>query len=281
MSMSFKLIKAWGIPIRIHISLIVLLALVASAAKIEGGWAAALWNVALLAAIFASITLHELAHSLVAMRKNCRVREITLMFIGGAAQMEEIPRVPRDEIQVALAGPAFSLLLAAACWFGGPHVPLPANLHPLWGNQALNLAQLIGQLNLSLALFNLIPAFPMDGGRVLRALMARKIGRIPATFIASRLGRVAAIVMGIVGFRIGWWGLLLIAIFLFRAAGREFDAVLRQEMRETMDNLHGWTTGTAPFSRPPAETIDAQVKISPPPYAGGKPTVSDLYRDTP
>jgi len=115
MSLSFKIATAWGIPIRIHISLIALLALVGIWAKAQEGWPSALWNVSLLAAVFASITLHELAHSLVAMRKGVRVRDITLLFIGGAAQMEEIPRKPADEIQVAIAGPLFSLGLAAVC----------------------------------------------------------------------------------------------------------------------------------------------------------------------
>lgn len=282
MSLSFKIATAWGIPIRIHISLIALLALVGIWAKAQEGWPSALWNVSLLAAVFASITLHELAHSLVAMRKGVRVRDITLLFIGGAAQMEEIPRKPADEIQVAIAGPLFSLGLAAVCWFGGALLPLAAPLAPLWGNRALNLAQLVGQINLSLALFNLLPAFPMDGGRILRAWMARKIGRIPATFVASRLGRVAAIIMGIVGFRNGWWGLMLIAVFLFRAAGREFEAVFQQEMRDTWSRLSSWTWPGGTAAPPPADAEPGgQVQISPPPYARGRPTVSDLYRDQP
>lgn len=277
--------RLWGIPIRIHVSLLVLLAIVAVTAKAMEGWPGVIWNMSVLVIVFTSIVLHELAHSLVAMSKGCRVRNITLLFIGGAAQMEEIPKKPRDEIQMAFAGPVFSLLLAAAAWFGGSYLPLPAILPSLWGHQALNLVQLAGQINLGLALFNLIPAFPMDGGRVLRALMARRIGRLPATFIASRLGRLGAIIMAIVGCKkvfsdqeYQWWGVIIIAVFLFQAAGNEFDAMLRQELQETMDKLTDWATGSAPSRQPPAEDIGGQVKISPPPYAKGKGTVSDSTR---
>ncbi len=265
MSLSFNLITLWKIPIRIHISLIVLLAIVGMAAGSLGGMEGVFWNISLLAVVFASIALHELAHSLVAVRKGCRVREITLMFIGGAAQMDEIPRKPLDEIQVAIAGPLFSILLGALAWFGGPWVPLPANLPSLVDQHPLNLVQLAGQFNFSLALFNLLPAFPMDGGRIFRALMSRKIGFLPATFVASRLGRVAAIIMGIVGFSKGWWGLMIIAVFLFRAAGREFDYVLRQEMKDGFQTLNHWARGGPAFT-PPVKDLGGQVKISPPPY---------------
>lgn len=268
--MSFSLFKAWGIPIKIHISLIALLAIVGVAAWHVGGMEGVLWNVALLTVVFTSIALHELAHSLVAIRKGCQVREITLMFIGGAAQMDEIPRRPADEIQVAMAGPLFSIALGCLAWYGGPYVPLPANLPSLISDHALNLVQLTGQINFSLAIFNLLPAFPMDGGRIFRALMSRKIGFLPATFVASRLGRVAAIVLGIVGWKTDQWGLLIIAVFLFRAAGREFDYVLRQELTNGFQTLNDWAMGRATTANPTVKDLDGQVKISPPPYKGGK-----------
>jgi Zn-dependent protease len=242
MSTSFNLLKAWGIPIRIHVSLLVLLGIVAALAWTCGGAEMVLFNVALLAIVFTSIALHELAHSLVAIRKGCEVREITLMFVGGAAQMDELPRKPADEILIALAGPLFSLVLAAACWFAGARLDWPL-LPSLWGGRELNLVQLTGQLNLTLALFNLLPAFPMDGGRVMRALISRQIGFLPATFIASRLGRVASIIMGVFGVHNHLWGLVIIAVFLFRAAGREFDYVLRQEMRDSLKEAQDWARG--------------------------------------
>ena len=272
MSTSFNLVSIFGIPIRIHISLIVLLAIVGVTAWSLGGLEGVFLNIALMGAVFASIALHELAHSLVAIRKGCRVREITLMFIGGAAQMEEIPREPIDEIQVAAAGPLFSIALGALCWFGGSWLSLRPFLPPLYGGRLLNMLQLAGQINFTLALFNLLPAFPMDGGRIFRALMSRKIGILPATFVASRLGRVGAIVMGIVGchkvfwdYELQWWGLIVIAVFLFRAAGREFDIVLRQELTDGFQTLTDWAMDPSPFE-PPAKGVDDEVKISPPPY---------------
>jgi Zn-dependent protease len=236
MNTSFNLLKAWGIPIKIHVSLLALLAIVSLLAWQIGGIEQVLFNGALLVIVFSSIALHELAHSLVAIRKGCRVREITLMFVGGAAQMDELPRKPADEIGIALAGPAFSLLLAAAAWFGGGQLDWPL-LPAVWGDRPINLIQLTGQINLTLALFNLLPAFPMDGGRVMRALISRKIGFLPATFVASRLGRVAAIIMAVVAVKVQLWSLILIAVFLFRAAGREFDFVQRQDRDDSLINL--------------------------------------------
>jgi Zn-dependent protease len=262
MRTSFNLVSVWGIPIRIHLSLLVLLGIVGVLAWNIGGSEMAVFNIALLVIVFTSIALHELAHSLVAIRKGCDVREITLMFVGGAAQMEELPRKPIDEILIALAGPAFSLLLAAVAWFGGSLLDWPL-LPSAWGGRPLNLVQLTGQINLTLALFNLLPAFPMDGGRVMRALISRKVGFLPATFIASRLGRVAAIIMGIIGFKTELWALIIIAIFLFRAAGREFDYVLRQELTDGMRKLHSWARGSSDSN---VKDVDGPVKISPPPY---------------
>lgn len=236
MNTSFNLLKAWGIPIKIHVSLLALLAIVGLLAWQIGGIEQVLFNGALLVIVFGSIALHELAHALVAIRKGCRVREITLMFVGGAAQMDELPRKPADEIGIALAGPAFSLLLATAAWFGGGLLDWPL-LPAVWGERPINLIQLTGQINLTLALFNLLPAFPMDGGRVMRALISRKIGFLPATFVASRLGRVAAIVMAVVAVKMQLWSLIIIAVFLFRAAGREFDFVQRQEQDDSLINL--------------------------------------------
>ncbi len=233
MKTSYKLVTAWGIPIRIHVSLLALLVIVGVLAWDLGGAAMLAYNIALLVIVFTSIALHELSHSLVAIRKGCQVREITLLFVGGAAQMEELPRKPIDEILIALAGPVFSLLLAAAAWLGGSFLSWPL-LPSAWGGRPLNIVQLTGQVNLTLALFNLLPAFPMDGGRVVRALISRKIGFLPATFVASRLGRVAAIIMGIIAFKNSLWSVILIAIFLFRAAGQEFDYVLRTELHDSL-----------------------------------------------
>jgi Zn-dependent protease len=272
MKTSFKLFSVWGIPIRIHISLLALMAIVGVAAWSLGihdslpvRLEKVFFNIALLAIVFSSIALHELAHSLVAIRKGCSVREITLMFVGGAAQMEEIPRNPSDEIQIALAGPLFSLGLAAVAWFGGAHLQGLPLLPALYGDGFFNILQLTGQINLALALFNLLPAYPMDGGRIFRAVVSRKIGFIPATFVASRLGRVLAIVMGIYGFRSGYFGLIIIAVFLFRAAGREFDYVLKQELANGMQTLASWVSGGIPCE-PAVKEMDGHVKISPPPY---------------
>jgi len=269
MRTSLKIGSVLGIPIRIHISLIALLVLVAIAAATVGGLEGIFWNVAVLVLVFASIALHELAHSLVAIRKGCRVRDITLLFIGGAAQMEEIPRRPADEIQMALAGPLFSLTIAALGLGLGPLLSLPPLLPSLWSSRPINLVQFAGQVNLTLALFNLLPAFPMDGGRILRALLSRRIGRLPATFVASRLGRLAAILMGLAAIRYGFWQLVIIAVFLFRAAGREFELVLNESILSAF----------FPDAPTAGEEDEEEVQIGPPPYGRSPPSRAPLERD--
>jgi Zn-dependent protease len=269
MRTSVKIGSVWGIPIRIHISLVALLVLVAIAAATVGGLGGIFWNLAVLVLVFASIALHELAHSLVAIRKGCRVRDITLLFIGGAAQMEEIPRRPADEIQMAMAGPLFSLAIAALGLGLGPLLSLPPLLPSLWSSRPINLVQFAGQVNLTLALFNLLPAFPMDGGRILRALLSRRIGRLPATFVASRLGRLAAILMGLAALRYGFWQLVIIAVFLFRAAGREFELVLNESILSAF----------FPDAPTAEEEDEEEVHIGPPPYGRSPPSCAPLERD--
>jgi Zn-dependent protease len=267
---SYKIATIWGIPIKIHISLIVLLAYFAFAVGISEGVRAIAFVLLLETGIFTSIALHELGHSFVAIRKGCRVREITLLFIGGAAQMDEIPRRPRDEFLMALAGPVVSILLAVLCWFAGARLPLTDGLWPLpfFGRWAIrcNIVQYLGVINLGLAIFNLLPSFPMDGGRIFRSLLARKMGRLRATFIAANLGKMMAIAFGLYGFLAHptRWILVAIAFFIYTAASREYFAVQMQEA-ERRNPFGGWSPfGGGPPPSPPSS--EDEVIISPSPY---------------
>jgi len=284
LKMEYRIGRVWGIPIKIHISLLVLLVYVATpriiagvkANGVRGGIFSFLFILLLECLIFASIALHELGHSFVAIRKGCRVHEITLMFIGGAAKMEQLPTRPKDEFLMAIAGPLVSLALGAIGLSSGITL---YHTHGVW--QELGVVFLIaGGVNLILAAFNLIPAFPMDGGRVFRALMTPRHGRVKATYYASRLGRALAVAFFIIGLfgikgvlRSGNPFLILIAFFIFVTADREYRMVQFEELMKRRG--FGPTRGGMP-PPPPPEGDDDTVLISPPPYEKGPVARTEL-----
>jgi Zn-dependent protease len=157
---------------------------------------------------FGSVLLHELGHALVARRLGVYISGIELSFFGGAAKMQDMPRSANHEVAIAAAGPAVSLML------GGLGLGLGAALHAsifLW----------FGWINLVLAAFNLIPALPMDGGRILRALLSRKVSFVRATDIAVTVSRVAAVAFVILGLKYGMFQLVVLAPFLWLLGTRE------------------------------------------------------------
>jgi len=276
---AYKIATVWGIPIKIHMSLIVLLMFFALTMGLSGGPLAILVLLAVELGVFTSIALHELGHSFVAMRKGCRVREITLMFIGGAAQMEEIPSRPRDELEMALAGPAVSIALGFLLWNAGRYLPLPVlrwSIPLIHRPVHCNLVQFVGVINFWLAAFNMLPSFPMDGGRVFRALLSRRMGRLRGTFIAARLGRIMAIVFGLYGFfsTPTRWLMVAIGFFIYVAAGNEYRLVQVQEAQKRGGGGF-WT----PFNRPWEDDNHDQVSISPPPYEKGPETRAEVHSD--
>jgi len=211
---SIRLFRIFGISVNIHITFLLLLVFFLS-----GGikW------VALLLGVFCFVTLHEICHSLVAKYYGIEVREITLLPIGGVASMSSIPEKPSQEFFMSIAGPLFNLIVVAVFY-----VPLKKILgaetlfyRPFsTATWPLTLSYLYW-INLILAIFNLIPAFPMDGGRVLRSLLVPRMGYRKATKIAVNLGRIFALgfaYFGIVGLNII---LIAIAIFIYMAASNE------------------------------------------------------------
>jgi len=229
---SYKIARVFGIPIRVHISLLVILPLLAWRASAYLGLSP---GAGLLYAIslFVFVALHELGHSFVAIKTGARVREITLMFIGGAAQLESVPKRPRDEFLMALAGPLVSLALFALLLWLGFALPLTAgSVRVEWGEGSFrpNMLHLMAFLNAMLAIFNLLPAFPMDGGRLVRAALSPRLGRLQATRIAANIGKGICVFLAILGV---WythnWFLIVIAFFIFTAADREYRIVCAQE----------------------------------------------------
>ncbi|HUB06517.1 MAG TPA: site-2 protease family protein [Myxococcales bacterium] len=230
---SITLFRVRGIPIRAHWSLVLALAYITyafstdfeKAAHLAGvpraglTLPALLWGAVIAVALFVSVALHELAHSLFALRVGGRVREITLMIVGGVSQMSKMPPSLALEGWMALVGPLSSLVIALVTWLVRAVLPATSGLADL----RLGLFYLAG-LNLMLGLFNLLPAFPMDGGRVLRAFLGRKVGRARATQIAAMLGRGLSIALGLLGLATINVLLIIIAFFLYGGAKAEAGA---------------------------------------------------------
>ena len=210
-----------GINVYVHWTFTLLLAWILMAYLLAGqGLSTALLGVMLICGLFACVVLHELGHALMARRFGIGTADITLFPIGGLARLERIPEDPRQELWIAIAGPLVNVTIAATL----------AGVLLAMGSQLAAAAavvvggSLLAQLmwaNVWLAVFNLLPAFPMDGGRVLRALLAYRLPYGKATQIAASVGQGMAILFGIGGAIIGSWILMFIALFVYLAAGEE------------------------------------------------------------
>ncbi len=224
MKWSWKLGQVAGIGIFVHWTFLLLIAWVIFLAR-GGGVAGIATIILFVLVVFACIVAHELGHALTARRFGIRTRDITLLPIGGLARLERMPENPTQELWVALAGPAVNVVIAlglylVALWMG---VAASISLGLLSGVFRVG-GDLVGALmlvNVFLAGFNLVPAFPMDGGRVLRALLARKLEYVQATQIAASIGQVLAIAFGIVGLFKGYPFWLFIALFVYLGAEQE------------------------------------------------------------
>jgi len=220
---SWRVGRLFGIPVYLHGTFLVLVGFVLLGKWRQGGdLGSAVGSVLFLLAIFATIVLHELGHALTARQFGIRTRDITLLPIGGIARLERMPDVPRHELWVALAGPAVNLAIAAIV-FGFSTL---AGMHPtiaLAEASTGTIDRFIG-INVWLAVFNLIPAFPMDGGRVLRALLAERMDYVRATQIAAFLGQGVALLFGFIGLFVNPF-LLFIALLVWMGASDEAVAV--------------------------------------------------------
>ncbi|GAB4477542.1 MAG: site-2 protease family protein [Burkholderiaceae bacterium] len=225
LGMAWTIARVAGIDIRIHVTFLLLLVWYALLfATQTGTLAGTLAGVTFVVLVFGCVVLHELGHAFAARRYGVRTRDITLLPIGGVARLQRLPASPRAEIALALAGPAVNLALAAA--LAAAPAAADAPLLALPDGEA-SLAQSLLAVNLMLALFNLIPAFPMDGGRVLRAALALRMGPLRATMTAARVGQTIAVVFALVGVFVNPL-LVLIAIFVwFGAALEAADAQMR------------------------------------------------------
>ncbi|WP_372807936.1 site-2 protease family protein [Pontiella sp.] len=242
-----------GIPIRLHISLLIAIGIL----SIWSGFN--LLAIAVLAVgIFGSVALHELGHSVVARAKGGYIHEIVLYPFGGAAKIANLSKKPMDEILIALAGPAVSLVLAL--------------VFRIW-----ELTWFLGYLNTMLFFFNILPVFPMDGGRVLRAGLTLKQGRLNATRTAAQIGKYFCglfVIIGLFGLPVQFFGVIgpfkpslmlaFIGGYIYMAGQQELRMVM---MEHQASHFSGFREGN----------ID--VEVSPPPYASGTGTGTEPLID--
>jgi Zn-dependent protease len=226
---SWRIGRLAGIALYVHATFVLLLAWVAFR-EWRYGLAAVAAALVYIVALFAIVVLHELGHALTARRYGIRTRDIILLPIGGVARLEHMPRDPRQELLVALAGPGVNVGIAVALYAlvritGAPPAQDLYAVDIISSTRAF--AYQLVLVNILLAVFNLIPAFPMDGGRVLRAVLAMRMSSyVRATAIAARVGRVLAVILGFIGvyeFQNPFW--VLIALFIWMGARSEAAAV--------------------------------------------------------
>ena len=216
---AFPIARIAGIDVKIHVTFFLLLAWIGFVYHRSGGMPATVNGVIFVLLIFLCVLLHEFGHALAARHYGIKTHDITLLPIGGLARLERMPDKPSEEVVVALAGPAVNIVIAGVLWiFIGltSGLPNPEVMH----QTSLPLALRLFTVNIWLVLFNMIPAFPMDGGRVLRAVLAMRMNYARATQIAASIGQGIAFIFFILGLQSNPM-LLLIAVFIYFGASSE------------------------------------------------------------
>lgn len=264
---SIKLFSIKGIDIKVHFTFVLILIWAAYRWGVQVGLGAtgALFGIVVTVLLFACVTLHELVHSLTAMRYGVKVWGINLLPIGGVAQMEEMPAKPSQELVMSLAGPltniAIAILLILIC--------LPLHIRSTVGVGELfqvmgtvswrGLVAYLVSANLALGLFNLVPAFPMDGGRVLRAFLAMRMDYAQATAIAVAIGQGFAVLLGLWGFMSGSFTLVFIGIFVYLGAGQEGRMV---EVKSVLEEMRVHQAMSRPVQTlAPTDTVTKAVEL--------------------
>jgi len=232
MKWSFKIAEIAGIKIQVHSTFLIIVAWFALAYwQMEGTFRAVLEGVSFILALFFCVVLHELGHALTARTFGIKTRSITLLPIGGIAAIEKMPDDPREEILIALAGPVVSLGIAALLWI---LLTLTGDLVSVleMGVAGGPFLQRLMIVNLIIAIFNLIPAFPMDGGRVFRALLSMRMETTKATRVAAGIGQFIAILFAVLGLMYNPF-LFLIAVFIWIGAAAEAQtATIKQALSD-------------------------------------------------
>jgi len=275
---SFRIGRLFGIPILIHYTFLLVIPLFAwiigseilltagmlrdiflvpiDTSVITSGYMPWILGTFIALGLFAGVLVHELAHSLVALHKGIMINNITLMIFGGIAQMEEGTPDPKIELPMALVGPLASLVVGFICCglvYAAPSVTANPGLQGVW----ILIFGYLGLLNIILCIFNLIPAFPMDGGRVLRAWLAKRMPLHRATKIAADIGKGFAIIFGIIGLFTFSPFLILIALFIYIGANTESTAMKYSHLLQnvTVGEMMSTPVTTVPSTMPLSTVI--------------------------
>jgi Zn-dependent protease/CBS domain-containing protein len=258
MGWSIRLFDLGGTTLRIHPTFFLLLVWVAAVNWMQAGPAAAIEGVVFISILFLCVVLHEYGHVFAARRYGIRTRDITLLPIGGVASIERMPEKPEQEIVIALAGPAVNLVIALALMLLLKAPFDPIQMTQLEAAQSSMLAR-VAAANMALLLFNLIPAFPMDGGRVLRALLTIPLGYTRATRTAAAIGQGLAVLFVFWGL-FGYPLLILIGVFIFMAASWEAGYAQAREYARGYLASHAIVSNFQPLS--PSSTVDDAAKLA-------------------
>lgn len=276
---SFRIGRLFGIPILIHYTFLLVIPLFAwiigsdiqltigmitrvsgipiDTTLITAGFMPYILGVIVSLGLFFGVLVHELAHSLVARAKGIGINSITLMIFGGIATIDEGPPDPKAELPMALVGPIASLLFGILCYGVAFATPQFIASPPAAG-VVIFIAGYLGFLNIILCFFNLIPAFPMDGGRVLRAWLAGRMPLHRATQIAAVVGKGFAVIFGIIGLIALSPFLILIALFIYIGAGMESTAVKYSHLLQdvTVGSMMSSPVTTVPPAMPVGQVVD-------------------------
>lgn len=251
-----------GIPLKIHWTFSFLILFLLFTILTEGvGLEQSLWFGGYIVALFLCVVLHEYGHAIAAKRYGVKTKDIILSPIGGVARLEVLPEKPVQELIIALAGPAVNVLIAVLLTLGflfssvDPLEALNYDILSIEGPKDFFVFLLV--LNVMLFVFNLIPAFPMDGGRVLRSLLAMKFGRVSATRVASYVGRILAIGFVVFGLANSMYVLAFIGVFIYMSATAEYrytklssvfsEHIVSDIMRTDFTKLHIGDTYSKPI----------------------------------
>ena len=274
MGWSLNIGSVAGTAIRIHVTFLLFLAWIFGVSYVSGG-AAAAWNGLLfMVLLFLCVLLHEFGHIFTARIFGVMTPDVILLPIGGVARLERIPEKPSEEFLIAIAGPAVNVVIAVVLVLLAGASLDPAHLGSIQ-NDKVGLAERLAVVNIFLALFNLIPAFPMDGGRVLRALLATRFGYVRATEIAASIGQFVAFLLGFVGL-FGNPLLIFIAVFVYLAATAEAHLVAIRAISQGVPVTAAMMTEFVTLT--PDEHVDAAVETLLRTSQGEFPVVDGLSR---
>jgi Zn-dependent protease/predicted transcriptional regulator len=252
MSWSIRVARIKGIDIRVHATFVLIFIWAAYfwGSQFDDRWRGAAFGVVATLLLFVCVVLHELGHSLQARKYGIPTRDITLLPIGGVASLEKMPEDPQQEFRIAIAGPLVNVAIAVGLVAVGAILSATSLISPSDLDNSIqdadwsDLLVYLTEANIFLFLFNILPAFPMDGGRILRSLLARRLDYRRATEIAVRVGQGMALLFGLLGFLLPNFFLILIAVFVWLGAEAEGRQVV---LRSVLGQL---TVGDAMSRRP-------------------------------